>query len=153
MFSSKLWLFGRISSSDFECVCQNQLAMCDRLARANKTLDRSEWESLWWRSQWWSPKGGQMCDNNGHKSHTDTCRNSWYQFTAQPRCCPTRSQWTTCTCHCRQLQPMITTREMLLFVYKRRKLVDRFVVMCEITFAVKNTWRDKCHTGNNGISI
>jgi hypothetical protein len=35
------------------------------------------------------------------------------------------------------LQPVITTREMLF--YKRRKLVDRFAVRCEITFVVKNT--------------
>jgi hypothetical protein len=29
--------------------------------------------------------------------------------------------------------------QLLLLFYKRRKLVDRFVVRCEITFVVENT--------------
>jgi hypothetical protein len=39
----------------------------------NKTLDRSEWESLWWRSQWWSPKGVKcvIIDTNHIQAHAE----------------------------------------------------------------------------------
>ena len=123
MFSSKLWRLLRISSSDF--------GMC--LSKpAGDVWSSGEIFTGQCKTRFCSAvngrafgdapndgqqNGGQMCDDdNRHKSHIDTCRTSWYQFTRQPRCCPTRAKWTACKCQCRQLQPMITTRGNVVVV-------------------------------------